>query len=562
MTSAALSAALQLLQETGYRVCSDETVDLVESKDVENMLSVPSCKDFWSETVTGLPSRLLLEEESHAAVAPWWINLVGSLGCVTLAALAAGLTLGLLALDPLLLLIKQRAGATPEERHHAGKLLPIVKQHHRLLVTLLLMNSVANEALPIFLDALVPASIAILMSVTLVLFFGEIIPSAIFTGPKQLAIACALLPVVRFFMAILYPLAGPIGSLLDYCLGHDDDGTLNRLELSALIRIHYEERLAKKNERKTVAHSASIRHVEGERVGALDFTDTTTLGKKSFQRKSIQAAKNQLLSSSSSLAEQQLQDPPIIGRERSDSIQLDEVTMAQGALQMKTKVALDVFTPKRHVFTISSDFVLSERNQVQIYASGYTRVPVHAPGDDSSAIVGILMTKQLIVIDAHSERTVSTVPLRRPLCVAPSVPLVDLLNMLQTGGSAVAGGGHLALVCARPAVGNEALAAGRPVPEEAEYMGIVTLEDVLEALLQEQIYDEMDKKEREYRRLAQMVCRQWKRYVKRKKAGLLVPPTEGPSMAPVVEQVVRISEQLERGDLLQNERTKLLSKTT
>lgn len=102
--------------------------------------------------------------------------------CVTVAALAAGLTMGLLSLDPLMLLVKMRAATSEQEREQAAALLPVVQQHHLLLVTLLLLNAMANEALPLFLDNLVPSYLAIIFSVTLVLFFGEIIPSAVFTG--------------------------------------------------------------------------------------------------------------------------------------------------------------------------------------------------------------------------------------------------------------------------------------------------------------------------------------------------------------------------------------------
>lgn len=105
--------------------------------------------------------------------------------CVTTAALAAGLTMGLMSLDPLMLTIKMRAAATQQEREQATALLPVVQQHHLLLVTLLLLNAMANEALPLFLDNLVPSYLAIIFSVTLVLFFGEIIPSAIFTGKRS-----------------------------------------------------------------------------------------------------------------------------------------------------------------------------------------------------------------------------------------------------------------------------------------------------------------------------------------------------------------------------------------
>ena len=55
-------------------------------------------------------------------------------------------------------------------------MLPILLKHHWLLSTLLLMNALAMEALPIYLDAIVPSAYAILISVAAVLVFGEVIP--------------------------------------------------------------------------------------------------------------------------------------------------------------------------------------------------------------------------------------------------------------------------------------------------------------------------------------------------------------------------------------------------
>ena len=52
-------------------------------------------------------------------------------------------------------------------------LLQVLKRPHWLLVTLLLVNAAAMEALPIFLDRLVSPTAAIVLSVTAVLFFGE-----------------------------------------------------------------------------------------------------------------------------------------------------------------------------------------------------------------------------------------------------------------------------------------------------------------------------------------------------------------------------------------------------
>uniref|UniRef100_A0A2P2LE18 DUF21 domain-containing protein At2g14520-like n=1 Tax=Rhizophora mucronata TaxID=61149 RepID=A0A2P2LE18_RHIMU len=54
------------------------------------------------------------------------------------------------------------------------KILPVVRNQHLLLCTLLISNAAAMEALPIFLDGLVAAWGAILISVTLILLFGEV----------------------------------------------------------------------------------------------------------------------------------------------------------------------------------------------------------------------------------------------------------------------------------------------------------------------------------------------------------------------------------------------------
>lgn len=78
--------------------------------------------------------------------------------------------------------------------------------------------------------------------------------------------------------------------------------------------------------------------------------------------------------------------------------------MVEGALSMKTKVAIDVYTPLRKLFAIPFDTILNQRTIVRIYSSGYSRIPCYDPNPnkekDITAIRGILMTKQLIVVNA------------------------------------------------------------------------------------------------------------------------------------------------------------------
>jgi metal transporter CNNM len=71
--------------------------------------------------------------------------------------------LGLLSIDEMELSILKSAG-TPKEKLYATKLEPILKDHHWLLVTLLVCNAFAMEALPLFLDKLVPEFFAIVLS--------------------------------------------------------------------------------------------------------------------------------------------------------------------------------------------------------------------------------------------------------------------------------------------------------------------------------------------------------------------------------------------------------------
>ena len=81
------------------------------------------------------------------------------------AGIMSGLTVGLLSIDTLELEMKMIHG-TEEQKKLAAKVLPLLNKHHYLLVTLLLCNAFAMEALPIFLDAIVPSVWAIIISVT------------------------------------------------------------------------------------------------------------------------------------------------------------------------------------------------------------------------------------------------------------------------------------------------------------------------------------------------------------------------------------------------------------
>eukprot|EP01048_Picozoa_sp_COSAG05_P006689 COSAG05_NODE_445_length_9773_cov_4.588071_6_plen_332_part_00 len=178
-------------------------------------------------------------EEGHPVVASgeWWLFVAISTALVLSAGLFSGLTIGLMSLDLEELRMIVKAPFNPHHPHnheYAAEIIPLVEDQHLLLVTLLLSNAAAMEALPIFLDKVCPSPlIAILMSVTLVLFFGEVIPQALCTA-YGLAIGAKTAPAVRVLIKLLYLVAKPIAMLLDHIFGHEIK-TLRRVDWIARL---------------------------------------------------------------------------------------------------------------------------------------------------------------------------------------------------------------------------------------------------------------------------------------------------------------------------------------
>jgi len=127
----------------------------------------------------------------------------------------------------------------PAEKKVARLLTPLITRRHLTLVTLLVGNAIAMEALPVFMDILVPKAVAIMLSVTAVVFFGEIIPQAVcLKWPLELAAFFAWLMYV--LVGVLYPISAPIAGLLDWMLGHSNDAILSRGALRQLAMLHGE----------------------------------------------------------------------------------------------------------------------------------------------------------------------------------------------------------------------------------------------------------------------------------------------------------------------------------
>jgi metal transporter CNNM len=357
------------------------------------------------------------------------LSIIMSLILTLCASLAAGLTMGLVSIEPLEMAIKLRSG-TEEEVQQAQKILPLVTRHHFLLVSLLLFNSLAFEALPLFLDNIFSPAVAVIISVTLILFLGEILPSAIFTGPNQLRISAFLSPLVWVMMFVFAPISWPVGKLLDHILGVEEYKRYNRAEISALVEVQHD--LSTQERRK------SSTDLEGGRIFATE-----------------------------------------------NPLHPDEVAIVLGVLGVGQKSVSDAMVLFDRVYSLNIDQVLDSDCMASIMAAGHSRIPVFE-GENRRNIRGYLQVKKLIVLNPDDARCIRSLVLRIPEVVSPNSSLLELLNIFQLGRA------HLALVSDDPESTREALKERLPLEGQALPIGIICLEDILEEIIQEEILDESD----------------------------------------------------------------------
>ncbi|XP_013584347.1 putative DUF21 domain-containing protein At1g03270 isoform X1 [Brassica napus] len=415
-------------------------------------------------------NSFVFEAEDIVFGSPWWFAVVG-VACllVLFAGIMSGLTLGLMSLGLVELEILQQSGSSAEKKQ-AAAILPVVKKQHQLLVTLLLCNAAAMEALPICLDKIFHPFVAVLLSVTFVLAFGEIIPQAI-CSRYGLAVGANFLWLVRILMIICYPIAYPIGKVLDAVIGHNNT-LFRRAQLKALVSIHSQE----------AGKGGELTH--------------------------------------------------------------EETMIISGALDLSEKTAEEAMTPIESTFSLDVTTKLDWETIGKILSKGHSRIPVYLGNPKN--IIGLLLVKSLLTVRAEAETPISSVSIRKIPRVPSDMPLYDILNEFQKGSSHMAAvvkvkdkdkkksmqllsheetpkeninlytSPHLITPLLKDDVvvvdidkapkhvenrGNNFKQNGivtRDLPcmledsEDEEVIGIITLEDVFEELLQADIVDETD----------------------------------------------------------------------
>ncbi|MBW0485647.1 hypothetical protein O181_025362 [Austropuccinia psidii MF-1] len=155
-----------------------------------------------------------------------------------------------------------------------------------------------------------------------------------------------------------------------------------------------------------------------------------------------------------------------------DGLNEDEVTIISAVLDLSEKTIVDIMTPIEDTFTLAEDSILDEATVTELVSQGYSRVPIHEAGNNRN-FIGMLLVKRLISYDPEDAKPVKDFQLSILPEGSPDMTCLEALNFFQQGRS------HMLLVSSEPGRSGGAL-------------GVVSLEDVIEEMIGEEIIDETD----------------------------------------------------------------------
>jgi metal transporter CNNM len=147
----------------------------------------------------------------------------------------------------------------------------------------------------------------------------------------------------------------------------------------------------------------------------------------------------------------------------------DEVGIMRGALQLSEKRVRDIMTPIGNVYSLLPHGIIDDKVIDEIKATGYSRIPVL--NREKTICFGILLVKQLVDIDFDDNPPrVDELPLH-PVQLVGSMTALDTMLRKFIGA-------HTHLV---------------PIEKDDKIVGVVTIEDLIEEIVGQEIEDETDR---------------------------------------------------------------------
>uniref|UniRef100_A0AC35U6A5 CNNM transmembrane domain-containing protein n=1 Tax=Rhabditophanes sp. KR3021 TaxID=114890 RepID=A0AC35U6A5_9BILA len=421
--------------EDAYRICLKEKNFGQADYDPDDRILIDEQRT-WISTNTAPVDHIMPEE----------IQIVVIFFLFLLSALFSGLNLGLMALTPQDLMLLQQSGSDLEKKY-ATIILPVRKKGNSLLCTILIMNVIVNSAISILFEDLTSGPIAFCVSSIGIVVFGEILPQSLCIK-KGLAVGAATIYLTKFFMILTCPLSYPIGAALDWLLGEE-------------VLVYDRNRL-------------------------LQIMKLTPV----------------FMGFSEEMAE--------------------DLKIAVGAMEICDKIVKDVMTNIDDVFMLSENTELNTFNISEILKHGYTRIPVYR-GSTPTDIISLLFVKDLALIDpedAFKTKILSEYHQHQLRFVPETTTLHEMLSEFKNGDY------HLAIVYKPDNETDKYIMPGfrresdyddsfsrtskfdksvemknmtplldkssNPKSSQRTIVGIVSLEDIVEEILQAEIIDESD----------------------------------------------------------------------
>ncbi|MDP2439394.1 MAG: CNNM domain-containing protein, partial [archaeon] len=300
-----------------------------------------------------------------------------------------------------------------------------------------------------------------------------------------LAIGGNLFWLVWTLMIVFAPVALPISWLLDWLLGKEHSTFYRRNELKELIQQHKRhldddecvgiEKFLITRPAASISDSPyqpTFHSTRSNRPSALLSKQPSDSKSEMTPLLSPRASTNGSEAPGSQRkdrrkSKQQAHDDA----HESEKLTRAEVDIIKGALELKEKSVEDVMTPFNKVVTLSIRTLLDKSNLERIKATGFSRIPVYN-GTNKSDVIGTLIAKELIGIDPSAKIPLHQLPLHPLPLILGSTHLHEMLTFFVTGDS------HIAIVV-------------RSI-DDLTPLGLISFEDVIEALIGVEIVDETD----------------------------------------------------------------------
>ena len=153
--------------------------------------------------------------------------------------------------------------------------------------------------------------------------------------------------------------------------------------------------------------------------------------------------------------------------ENSD-IDKDEERILLGALSFSEVSVKKVMTPKSVLYTLEKSTILNQERLLEIRDKGFTRIPIYNTTENN--LIGTLYSKDLIGIAEKNKTVEDFLSKSKPIVIKDTMLLDGLMNHFLTKKV------HIAFV----------------YDMYSTFIGIVTLEDIIEEIIKVEIVDEVD----------------------------------------------------------------------